>query len=80
MVEAADSKPAVSEDYLEVVLLKCPQCGGHIIEPSWWQSYNPERKCSTCGNEFEAKAVETDRKTVKFLVEKEKIKLVDLKE
>jgi DNA-directed RNA polymerase subunit M/transcription elongation factor TFIIS len=77
--KAVGNLKLASEDYLEVVLLKCPQCGAHIIEPAWWADYNSERTCATCGNEFGAKAAEKDRKVVKFFVEKDKIRHVDLK-
>ena len=66
------------EAFLEVVLLRCPKCGNAIIEPSWFADLEQDIQCSVCGKFFNSKRHQKHRVMLKFIIEDDEIKAVEL--
>ena len=68
----------MEEAYLEIALLRCPKCGNFIIEPSWFADLEQDIQCAVCGKFFNSKRHVKDKVMLKFWIENNKIKRVEV--
>ncbi|MBX5321737.1 MAG: hypothetical protein QHH12_01160 [Candidatus Bathyarchaeota archaeon] len=66
--------------WLDVAVLRCPNCGRHYIEASWYVlEMESDIECGECGKEFNTKKNATDRALLEFQInEDSKIQKVDI--
>lgn len=63
--------------FLEIVILKCPNCKNFIAEPAWFADLEQDLGCARCKKFFPSKKYIKDRKMLKFFIEKDRIKEIN---
>lgn len=66
--------------WLDAAVLRCPNCGRHYIEASWYVlEMESDIECGECGKEFNTKKNATDRALLEFQINEEgRIQKVDI--
>ncbi|MGQ9539134.1 MAG: hypothetical protein ACUVTE_06115 [Candidatus Bathycorpusculaceae bacterium] len=55
--------------WLDVAVLRCPNCGRHYIEAAWYVlEMESDIECGECGKEFNTKKNATDRALLEFRI------------
>ncbi|MEM1539875.1 MAG: hypothetical protein QXJ07_00610 [Candidatus Bathyarchaeia archaeon] len=67
--------------WLDVSVLRCPNCGRHYVEASWYViEMEADIECRECGKEFNSKKNALDRVLLEFEIGKDgKLQKVDIK-
>ncbi|MGQ9530197.1 MAG: hypothetical protein ACUVQX_01990 [Candidatus Bathycorpusculaceae bacterium] len=56
--------------WLDVTLLKCPNCGHFYVDASWYVvEMESDIQCGFCGKEFNSKKKATDRAMLGFRID-----------
>ncbi|MEM3705818.1 MAG: hypothetical protein QXM65_06575 [Candidatus Bathyarchaeia archaeon] len=56
--------------YLDVAVLRCPNCGRFYVDASWYiVEMESDIECGCCGAEFNSKKNATDRVMLEFQVD-----------
>jgi transcription elongation factor Elf1 len=68
--------------WLDVALLRCPNCGHYYVDASWYVvEMESDIECGRCGTKFNSKKNATDRAMLEFkLDENGKMKKVNIAE
>lgn len=68
--------------YLDVAVLRCPNCGHFYVEASWYVvEMMSDIECGYCGTEFNSKKNATDRVMLEFQVDESgKMQKVEISE
>jgi transcription elongation factor Elf1 len=68
--------------WLDVALLRCPNCGHYYVDASWYVvEMESDIECGYCGTEFNSKKNATDRAMLEFqLDENGKMQKVNIAE
>ena len=57
--------------WLDVAVLRCPNCGYFYVDASWYvMEMESDIECGCCGTEFNSKKNATDRAMLEFQVDK----------
>jgi len=66
--------------WLDVSVLRCPNCGRHYVEASWYVvEMEADIQCGECGKEFNSKKNALDRVLLEFEIgEDEKLQKVNV--
>lgn len=66
--------------WLDVSVLRCPKCGRHYVEASWYVvEMETDIECGECGKEFNSKKSVKDRVLLKFQIDDDgKLQKVDV--
>ena len=60
------------EAYLDIAILKCPHCGAHFAESSWYAvEMESDLDCGKCSKTFNTKQNLKDRILAKFELDKD---------
>lgn len=55
--------------WLDVAVLRCPNCGRHYMEASWYVlEMESDIECGECGKEFNTQKNATDRALLEFKI------------
>lgn len=55
--------------YLDVAVLRCPNCGHYYVDASWYVvEMESDIECGHCGTEFNSKKNATDRAMLEFQI------------
>jgi predicted RNA-binding Zn-ribbon protein involved in translation (DUF1610 family) len=58
--------------WLDVSVLRCPNCGRHYVEASWYViEMEADIQCGECGKEFNSKKNALDRVLLEFEINKD---------
>lgn len=68
--------------WLDVALLRCPNCGHYYVDASWYVAeMESDIECGSCGTEFNSKKNAKDRVMLEFQIEEkgkmQKVKISD---
>jgi len=57
--------------WLDVTVLRCPNCGHYYADASWYVvEMESDIECGRCGTEFNSKKNATDRAILEFQIDK----------
>ncbi|RLJ08531.1 MAG: hypothetical protein DRP12_00420 [Candidatus Aenigmatarchaeota archaeon] len=62
--------------WLEVAILKCPNCGNLLAEPVWFLELEQDITCSVCRKTWQASRNLLDKVMLRFEIEGKKVKSV----